>query len=159
VGVEEEAHAQFGKVMSISDDLMWRWFELLSQKSTEEIAVLKGGHPMDAKVALAKEIVARFHGAAGAEEAHAHFKNHFGHGKRSEIPDDAPTVRLDGTRGLLRILVEAALAPSNSEARRQVQQSAVSVNGEKVTDAKAELQPGTYAVRVGKTRWAKIILS
>jgi tyrosyl-tRNA synthetase len=162
VGVEEEAQAQFGKVLSISDELMWRWYELLSERSSAEVELLKKGHPKDAKVALAKEIVARFHGQSAADHAHAEFDRLFGAGKRNEIPDDAPTITLHGDgkpMPLVRVLVEAALVASNSDARRQIAQNAVSVDGEKVNDPKADLPIGSHAVRVGKTRWAKIVLT
>lgn len=161
VGVEEEPQQQFGKVMSVCDALMWRYFELLSKASADEITALRQGHPKAAKVALAKEVVARFHGTAAAEEAHRAFEELFGRGKRNEIPEDAPTVTIDSQgkpTPLSRILVEAALVSSNSDARRQIAQSAVSIDGERVVDPKAELAPGTHAVRVGKTRWARVVL-
>lgn len=162
VGVEEEAPTQFGKVMSIPDELMWRWYELLSERPAAAVEELKRAHPKEAKVALAKEIIARFHGQSAADQAHAEFDRLFGAGKRNEIPDDAPTLTLDAAGKpvpLVRILVEAALVPSNSEARRQIAQNAVSVNGERVNDPKAELALGSHALRVGKTRWARIILA
>jgi tyrosyl-tRNA synthetase len=162
VGVEEEARTQFGKVMSIPDDLMWRWYELLSERAAAEVGLLKAGHPKEAKVALAKEIVARFHGQSAADHVHAEFDRLFSPGKRSEIPEDAPTITLDGAGKpvtLVRALVEAALVPSNSEARRQIAQNAVTVDGERVNDPKAELPLGAHAVRVGKTRWARIVLA
>ncbi|MCC7072965.1 MAG: tyrosine--tRNA ligase [Deltaproteobacteria bacterium] len=161
VGVEEEPQQQFGKVMSVCDALMWRYYELLSTIDASEVEARKRGHPKDAKVALAKEIVARFHGSAAADEAHRAFEELFGRGKRNEIPDDAPTVTID-TQGapapLVRILVEAALVSSNTDARRQIAQNAVSVDGERVADPKADLPVGAHAVRVGKTRWARVIL-
>jgi tyrosyl-tRNA synthetase len=162
IGVEQEPRDQFGKVMSISDDLMWRWYALLSRKSGDEIGALKSGHPKAAKVALAKEIVERFHGAKAADEAAADFEQLFDRSKKSEIPADAPTVTIDNGAqacSLVRILVEAALVPSNGEARRQIAQNAVSVDGEKVTDPKADIAVGTHAIRVGKTRWARVILT
>ena len=161
VGVEEEPQQQFGKVMSVCDALMWRYYELLSTVGADELAARKRGHPKEAKVALAKEIVARFHGQAAADEAHRSCEELFGRGKRNEIPDDAPTVTID-TQGtpasLVRVLVEAALVSSNTDARRQIAQNAVSVDGERVADPKADLPVGTHAVRVGKTRWARVIL-
>lgn len=160
IGVEEEARSQFGKTLSIPDDLMWRWYTLLSTQPIAAVDVLKKGHPKDAKVALAKEIVARFHGQAAADHAEAEFGTLYGANKRNEIPEDAPSFTLGEGKpvALVRILVEANLCDSNSEARRQVAQNAVSVNGEKVKDPKAELPLGTHAVRVGKTRWARIVL-
>jgi tyrosyl-tRNA synthetase len=161
VGVEEDAQSQFGKTLSIPDDLMWRWFTLLSARSIAEVELLKAGHPKRAKTALAKEIVARFHGQAAADHAEAEFARLHGAGKRSEIPDDAPSFTLD-TAGkavtLARALVEASLAESNADARRLIAQNAVSVDGEKITEPKADLALGAHAVRVGKIRWAKIIV-
>jgi tyrosyl-tRNA synthetase len=163
IGVEEEARSQFGKTLSIPDDLMWRWYTLMSNQPIAAVDVLKKGHPKDAKVALAKEIVARFHGQAAADHAEAEFQRLFpgkNADKNQEIPEDAPSFTLGEGKpvALARLLVEANLCPSMSEARRQVAQNAVSVNGEKVSDPKAELPLGTHAVRVGKTRWARIVL-
>jgi tyrosyl-tRNA synthetase len=162
IGVEDDAGTQFGKVMSISDPLMWDWYTLLSDRSIADVDVLKKGHPMEAKIALAKEIVARFHGPAAAEHAHAEFKSLHGAGKSGEVPDDAATFTLDASgaksMSLVRILVETNLVPSNSQARRDIAQNAVSVDGEKVNDPKAEIPLGQHAVRVGKARWAKIVL-
>jgi tyrosyl-tRNA synthetase len=162
VGVEDEPRQQFGKVMSVCDALMWRYYELLSDKSTAEIASLKGGHPKTAKVELAKEIITRFHSAQAAQQEEAEFERLFNKAHKNDIPDDAPTVRIESEgKGapLVRILVEAALVPSNSEARRQIAQNAVSINGERVNDAKSDVHVGTHAVRVGKTRWAKIVVA
>ena len=162
IGVEDEAGQQFGKVMSIPDELMWSWFTLLSEKSTADVDMLKQGHPRAAKVALAREIVARFHGESAAEHANVAFDRLFGAGKRNEIPDDAPTFTLDATgktMPLARVLVETNLVSSNTEARRQIAQGAVSVDGEKVNDPKGDLAVGSHAVRVGKTRWARIVLA
>jgi tyrosyl-tRNA synthetase len=140
---------------------MWRYYELLSFKPKDEVAALRAGHPKDAKVALAKELITRFHSAAAADHEVEQFKQLFGKEHKNDIPADAPTVRIesDGKPApLVRILVEAALVPSNSEARRQIAQNAVSINGERVNDAKHELHIGTHAVRVGKTRWATIVV-
>ncbi|MBI1946656.1 MAG: tyrosine--tRNA ligase [Deltaproteobacteria bacterium] len=161
VGVEDEPQQQFGKVMSVCDALMWRYYELLSAVGADELAARKAGHPKAAKVSLAKELVARFHGAAAADEAERSFEELFGKGKRNEIPEDAPTVTIDtqgATVPLTRILVEAALVSSNTDARRQIAQNAVSVDGERISDPKADVPVGTHAVRVGKTRWARVIL-
>jgi tyrosyl-tRNA synthetase len=160
IGVEDDARSQFGKTLSIPDDLMWKWYVLMSKQPIEAVNILKKGHPKDAKVALAKEIVARFHGQAAADHAEAEFKTLFSPENKNQIPEDAPSFTLGEGKPvpLVRVLVEANLCASNSEARRQVAQNAVSVNGEKVSDPKAELPLGTHAVRVGKTRWARIVL-
>lgn len=161
VGLEEDADQQFGKLMSVCDALMWRYYELLWFRSKDEIEELKKGHPKDAKVALAKEIVTRFHDAAAAEQAHAHFNEHFGAGKRDVIPEDAPTVTLEGDGQavpLVRALVEAGLVSSNSEARRLINQGALRVDGNRVRELDAALEPGSHAVRAGKTRWARIVV-
>ena len=162
VGVEDEPQQQFGKIMSVCDALMWRFYSLLTTHTTEEIAALKVGHPKEAKVALAREIVARFHGADAASHAVVEFDSLFGANKRSEIPDDAPTVTLEAGRGavtVLRALIEAALVGSNSDGRRLISQGGLVVDGERVTDAKVELTPGTHAVRAGKIRWARIVIA
>lgn len=160
VGVEEDAHSQFGKIMSICDALMWRYYDLLSFKSSEEIATLKSGHPKEAKMLLALELVARFHGQAKALEAKAQFESLFGSGNRHEIPETAPTFQFAGAEGypLLNALVESELAPSNSEAKRLLRQGAVSVNGQKIEDIAFVLIPGNHTVRAGKKRWANVVV-
>jgi tyrosyl-tRNA synthetase len=161
VGVEEEPQQQFGKLLSISDAAMWRYYELLSFKSLDEIAALKQGHPKAAKVALAKEIVARFHSPAAADRAEQEFEKLFDPKKKGEIPEDAPTVTLDGGGAALpvvRALVEAALCTSSSEAKRLIAGGGLLVDGERVADPKAELAPGEHAVRAGRTRWARIVV-
>ncbi len=159
VGVEEDAHSQFGKLMSICDALMWRYFELLSLKSNEEIAALKKGHPKEAKIILAMELVGRFHGEAKAEEAKAQFESLFGSGNRNEIPDNAPTFKFGGADyPLLNALVEAELAPSNSEAKRLLRAGAISVDGIRIDDIAYVLSKGTHTVRAGKKRWANVII-
>ncbi len=162
IGVEEDAEAQFGKLMSICDPLMWRYYQLLSLTSEAEITALKGGHPKEAKVALALEIVTRFHGEDKARAAQKQFESLFGAGKRGEIPEDAPVVRLttggEAHLALSHALVEAGLAPSGAEAKRLVRQGGVTVDGVRVEDAQHALVAGTYAVRAGKKRWAEIVV-
>ncbi len=124
----------FGKLMSISDTLMWRYYELLSFRSLDDIAVLKaateaGRNPRDAKVELAQEIVARFHGAQAGRDALAEFEARFRDGA---MPEDMPEVTLAGAPlGILKVLREAGLAASGAEAQRNVEQGGVRVNGEK----------------------------
>lgn len=162
VGVEEDASAQFGKLMSICDALMWRYFDLLSLKPPPEIEALKAGHPKDAKVALALEIVERFHGKANAHAAKAQFDSLFGAGNRFEIPKDAPTFKFmpndDSGYPLLDALVEAELVTSNSEGKRLLRQGGISVDGMRIEDLKHSLTSGEHSVRAGKKRWANIII-
>jgi tyrosyl-tRNA synthetase len=157
VGVAEAPEEQFGKVMSVTDDLMWRYYELLSARSTAEIAALRAGHPKAAKVALAKEIVARFHGADAAGSAEAHFEQV--HARR-ETPEDVQEVALSlggqPSLPLAAALADAKLASSRSEARRLVAQGGVTVNGERASDPQAALSAGEYLVKVGKRHFAKL---
>ncbi|MES2503541.1 MAG: tyrosine--tRNA ligase [Myxococcota bacterium] len=156
IGVEEEPGSQFGKLMSISDTLMWRYFELLSLKPKSDIEALKSAHPKDAKIALAMEIVTRFHGEPAAQEALQQFNSLFGSGKRSDIPEDAPTFKFDAALTLMQAIAGAELVPSNAEAKRLLKQGSVSLNGEREEDGQLSLTAGSYTLRVGKTRWAKI---
>lgn len=158
VGVEEDSDSQFGKLMSISDTLMWRYFELLSLKPANEIASLKQGHPKDAKVALAMEIVERFHNADAAKAALEKFNSLFGSGKRSEIPEDAPVFNAPAGTTLMHAMSLAGLAPSNAEAKRLLKQGSVMLDGERMEDGQFVLSAGEHALRVGKTRWAKILI-
>ncbi len=162
VGVEEDHDSQFGKIMSVPDETMWSWYTLLSDRSIAEVSELKRRHPRDAKVSLAKEIVARFHGPVAAEQAAAEFTRRFSPENKNEIPEDAPSFTLDAAGAgmpLVRALVETNLVASNSEARRMIAQGAVAVDGERVNDPKAELAVGTHAIKVGKLRWARVVLA
>ncbi len=161
IGVEDDPEQQFGKLMSICDALMWRYYELLSFRPMSEIEELKAGHPMEAKKSLARELVSRFHDERSAAEAQAHFERHYGEGKRDSIPDDAPTLTLSGAGGgvpVVKALVEAGLVGSNADGKRLVAQGAVRVDGSRVRDPQQALEGGAHAVRVGKTRWARIIV-
>ena len=163
IGITEEPNEMFGKVMSLSDDLMWNWFDLLSMRSNEEIQQLKkeceaGRNPRDAKVMLAKEIVTRFHNAEAADAAEQEFINRF---RKGAVPENIPEVTLENggeAMGILKLIKEAGLAPSTSEAGRNVTQGGVHLNGEKVTDKALQVQPGTYTLQVGKRKWAKVTL-
>ena len=156
VGVAEPPEEQFGKLMSVTDDLMWRYYDLLSSRSSAEIAALKNGHPKEAKAALAKEIVARFHGAEAARRAGEHFEQV--HARR-EVPEDVEerTVPLEGASALALagLLADAGVVPSRSEVRRLIAQGGVSVNGERVSDEKATLGAGEHLVKVGKRRFVR----
>lgn len=157
VGVAEAPEEQFGKLMSVTDDLMWRYYELLSARTSAEIGALRAGHPKAAKVALAKEIVERFHGGEAARQAEAHFEQV--HARR-ETPEDVTEVALSlagqASLPLAAALADAKLASSRSEARRLVAQGGVTVNGERASDPQAALAAGEYLVKVGKRHFAKL---
>jgi tyrosyl-tRNA synthetase len=157
VGVAEPPEEQFGKLMSVSDELMWRYYDLLSTRTSAEIAALRAGHPKEAKIALAKEIVSRFHGADAANRAEAHFAQV--HARR-EVPDEIEerAVALAGaaTLPLARLIAEAGLAASNSEARRLIGQGGVSVNGERFADVQGSLGAGEFLVKVGKRKFVRL---
>jgi len=162
IGINEPPAEIFGKLMSISDKLMWRYIELLSLEPSREIAarkrsVEKGANPRDVKFGFAKEIVARFHGAAAADGAAADFEARF---KRDEIPEDIREVSLKAQGeglGLARLLKEAGLTASTSEALRMIEQGGVRIDGEKVTDKSLTLGRGKrFVVQVGKRKFARV---
>ena len=165
IGITESANDMFGKIMSVSDELMWRYFQLLSFRSITEIdelkaAVADGKNPRDVKVLLAKEIIARFHSEEDAEKAEQDFIQRF---QKNALPDDIPekTVQV-GTEGMAigNVLKEAGLVQSTSEALRMIKQNAVKVDGEKFSDARyvcTEKDSGVY--QVGKRRFAKLNLT
>ncbi len=155
VGIEEPPKEQFGKLMRISDALMWRYYELLTD---EDLDALKALHPMEAKKRLAFGIVARFHGEAAAREAQAHFERVF---SRRELPEEMPEkeVAAEDAEGVwvARALVQAGLVASTSEAVRLIRQGAVRVDGARVEDKDMRLAPGgPYVVRAGKRRFARL---
>ncbi len=164
IGITETADEMFGKVMSISDTLMWDWYNLLSLKSNATIAELKsecenGRNPRDAKVLLAKEIVARFHDDKAADAAEAEFNNRF---RAGAVPSDIPEVNVaapDGEIGIARLIKEAGLCPSTGEANRNIDQGGVRLEGERISDRGLKVKPGTYTLQVGKRRWAKVTVS
>ena len=161
IGITEPANTMYAKVLSISDTLMWRWYTLLSFRSEAEIAALKaeveaGRNPKDAKVMLAREITARFHGAAAADTAEQDFQNRAAGG----VPDVIPEVSLSGAPlGIGALLKQAGLAPSTTEALRLVDQGGVRVDGSAVSDRALKLSPGTYVVQVGKRKFARVTLT
>ncbi|AWB65823.1 tyrosine--tRNA ligase [Saccharobesus litoralis] len=161
IGITDAPNDMFGKVMSISDELMWRYFDLLSFRPLDEIAGLKqkvadGANPRDIKIELAKELIARFHSDDAAEGAHQDFIQRF---QKNAIPDDLPEVTIAGGDDLAigNLLKEAGLVASTSEAMRMIKQGAVKIDGEKVTDNKLTVASGTTAVyQVGKRKFAKV---
>jgi tyrosyl-tRNA synthetase len=165
IGISEPAREIFGKVMSVSDDLMWRYYELLSFRSAAEIAqfrrqVEEGRNPRDIKVLLAQELVARFHDERAAVDALAEFEARF---QRGALPDDLPQVVVAvGMTGLpiTQVLKQAGLTSSTSEAIRMMEQGAVRLNGERVEDRGLVLQAGeTVVLQVGKRKFASVVLS
>ena len=162
VGITDTPADMFGKLMSISDTLMWRYFELLSSLSIDDIAALKAGceagrNPRDVKVQLAGEMTARFHGAAAADTAREGFESRFSKGA---LPDDLEEVSVAGAPiGIGQLLREAGLVASGSEAMRNVEQGGVRIDGDKVSDKGLKLGPGTYVVQVGKRRAARVTVS
>ena len=165
VGINESPKEIFGKLMSISDDLMWRYYELLSFRSNEEIACFKeeiaaGRNPRDVKTLLAQEIVGRFHSRQAAEEALADFDARF---RQGVIPEDIEAVGITCSAegmGIAQVLKQAGLTGSTSEALRMIEQGGVRLDGEKVSDRALVLRQGTTAVlQVGKRKFARVSLS
>ncbi|WP_417326080.1 tyrosine--tRNA ligase [Halarcobacter sp.] len=161
IGVTDEANDMFGKVLSISDELMWRYFELLSSKSLKEIEQMqidvKDGslHPKKVKENLAMEIVERYHGAGSGEKAKEEFEKVFA---KKDIPTDMPEFELEAGTWICQALVDAQLVKSTSQARRDIKANAVSINQEKVSDEKLNLEAGEYILQKGKKSFAKIII-
>ncbi len=161
IGISEEANTMFAKVLSISDTLMWRWYTLLSFQSEAQIESLKqevanGRNPKDAKVALAKEITARFHGAVAADAA----EQDFIHRSKGGVPDDIADVALLGApMGIAALLKSAGLAPSSSEANRLIDGGGVRVDSVVISDKGLKLEAGSYVVQVGKRKFARVTLT
>jgi len=161
IGITEDANTMFAKVLSISDELMWDWYTLLSFRSLEDIAALKaevaaGRNPKDAKVLLAREITTRFHSAAAADAAEQDFQNR----SKVGVPDEMAEVRLSGAPlGMGIVLKQAGLAPSTSEANRLIDGGGVRVDGAVVSDRGLKLTAGTCVVQVGKRKFARVALA
>ena len=161
IGISEAPNEMFGKLMSISDELMWSYFTLLSFKPLADIAkmkeeVLAGRNPRDFKVVLGQEIVARFHNASAAEKS----LEDFNHRAKGGVPDDIPEVMLTGAPlGIGQLLKQANLVPSTSEAMRNLDQGGVKIDGTTVSDKSLKVDAGTFVVQVGKRRFAKVTLS
>ena len=164
IGITESPDNIFGKVMSVSDDLMFRYYELLSDLSVDEIATLKEDmekgavHPKDTKKRLAREITARFHDEDAAKKAEKNFEQVF---KRHELPDDIPEHKMEAGGEpiwLPRLLLEAGLVSSTSDGRRMIKQKAVSIEGEKVTDVDTVVPPqNQLLLKVGKRRFCRVV--
>jgi tyrosyl-tRNA synthetase len=163
VGIDEPPQEMFGKLMSISDSLMWRYLELLSFRPLEEIhgwrrEVEGGRNPRDVKVALAQEIVERFHGSAAAKKALADFESRFRDGA---MPEEIPEVTVPAggdPLAITHVLKAAGLTPSTSEALRMIDQGGVRLDGERVSDKGLKLGRGTYVLQVGKRKFARVTL-
>ncbi|MCG6935222.1 MAG: tyrosine--tRNA ligase [Proteobacteria bacterium] len=165
IGINESPDEMFGKIMSISDELMWRYFELLSSRPLGEIAVFQqeiaaGKNPRDVKFLLGEEIVARFHSEAAARQAQQNFIARF---QKGAMPDDMPEKILPAPAGklpLANLLKEAGLTGSTSEALRMIRQGAARIDGEKVSDPQLEVAAGTtHVYQVGKRRFARVTLA
>lgn len=161
IGVTDAANDMFGKVLSISDDLMWRYYELLSSKSLKEIEEIQNGvndgtlHPKKVKEDLAMEIVERFHGEGCGEKAKAEFEKVFA---KKDIPTDIKEFDIEAGSWICQVLVDTKLCPSTSQARRDIKQGAVKIDQEKVTDDKLNMQSGEFVLQKGKKNFAKVIV-
>ncbi len=159
IGLTEPPQEMFGKLMSVSDEMMWRYFELLSFRALSDIEKLKrevaaGANPRDVKFQLAGELTARFHGAAAGRKAHEAFIARFTQGR---APEEMPEITLPGGQKLPALLKAAGLVPSASEANRMLKQGAVRVDGERVEDREQVLASGkSHVVQVGKRRFARV---
>lgn len=165
IGITDAPNDMFGKIMSVSDELMWRYFELLSFRSEDELGELKakaesGVNPRDIKIELAKELIARFHDTSAADAAEQDFIQRF---QKNAIPDEMPEETLslpDEQLGLASVLKSAGLVASTSEAMRMIKQGAVKIDGEKVEDTRVVCQRGSQAVyQVGKRKFARLTIS
>ena len=159
IGITEAPNDIYAKTLSISDELMWRYYELLSTRSLDEIAQMKAEveagtlHPKRAKENLAMELVARFYDEEAAKAAKSAFDQVF---KANKLPDDMPEVSVEEDIWICKALVDAGIEPSTSQARRDIKQGAVRIDQEKVTDEKINLEAGEYILQVGKRKFAKV---
>ena len=160
IGITEPANTMFAKLLSISDELMWKYFTLLSFRSETEIAQLRaqvqdGRNPKAVKVELAHEITARFNGTEAAQQAQADFELR----ARGGVPDEIPEVALTAPLGIGALLKQAGLVPSTSEAMRLIDQGGVRVDGSVVGDKALQLGAGCFVVQVGKRKFARVTLA
>jgi tyrosyl-tRNA synthetase len=159
IGVTESPNEMFGKILSISDELMWRYYELLSSKSLKEIEELKEDvkigktHPKSAKELLAMEIVERYHTKEDAQRAKEEFDRVH---KKSQIPTDIKEFELKAPIWIAKALVESRISPSTSQSRRDIKQGAVKIDGKRVEDEQLQLEKGEYVLQIGKRRFAKV---
>jgi len=157
VGVAEPAKEQFGKLMSVSDDLMYKYYELLTDVNLDDI---KAKHPMEAKKQLAATIVDRFHGAGAGQTAREGFEAQFA---KKEIPDDVPEASISAEGGsfwIIKALTQTGLTASNGEGMRMVKQNALSIDGEKITDKDFQLKPGgPYLIKLGKRKFLNLTVT
>jgi tyrosyl-tRNA synthetase len=157
VGIAEPPGEIFGKLMSISDGLMWRYIELLSFATTGEVSRWKAEHPREVKVRFAKEIVARFHSPQAAERAAEAFESRF---REGEMPAEMPEITVQAPAGgmlIAQLLKQASLTPSTSEAQRMIEQGGVKLDGERVSDKALKIPAGrTVVAQVGKRKFARI---
>ncbi|WOH37138.1 tyrosine--tRNA ligase [Thalassotalea fonticola] len=165
IGITDSPTEMFGKIMSISDVLMWRYYDLLSFKPISEIegykeSIAQGSNPRDVKIELAKELIARFHDEDAAQAAHQEFINRFQKGAMPDEIDEKALTTVEGNIGIANLLKDVGLAASTSEAMRMIKQGAVKIDGEKVSDNKLQCQAGTTAIyQIGKRKFAKVTLS
>ena len=161
VGITQEPKEMFGRLLSISDSLMWRYYELLSAKSLQEIAELKEGvekgslHPKAVKENLALEIITRYYNKESAEAAREEFIKVF---SKDELPSDMPTFEKNAGIWIAQLMNECALNTSSSEALRLIKQGGVKINGERLTDTKLNLEAGEYVIQAGKRKFARILI-
>ncbi len=160
IGVNDVPNEMFGKIMSISDDLMWNYFECLSFRPLEEIAQFKedmanGKNPRDVKILLAKEIIARFHSEADADAAEQEFINRF---QKGAMPEEMPELEFEAGMAIGNLLKEAGLVNSTSDAMRMIRQGAAKIDGDKIEDTKLVPAAGTAVYQVGKRKFARITL-
>lgn len=161
VGITQEPKEMFGRLLSISDSLMWRYYELLSTKSLQEITELKEGvekgslHPKAVKENLALEIITRYYNKESAEAAREEFIKVF---SKDELPSDMPTFEKNAGIWIAQLMNECALSTSSSEALRLIKQGGVKINGERLTDTKLNLEAGEYVIQAGKRKFARILI-
>jgi len=161
IGINESPNEQFGKIMSISDDLMWRYWELATDLSLNDIAAMKTRHPKEVKEDLAATIITQYHDAAAAAAARQHFRSVFG---QKELPSDIETKELARSATpirLTKLLASLGLAPSVAEAQRLIESGAVHLDDQRITNVKAELdlsQTGEHTFKVGKRRFLRVLV-
>jgi tyrosyl-tRNA synthetase len=163
VGITDTPQDMFGKLMSISDELMWRYLELLSFESLSTLAkwrveVAQGRNPRDIKVLLAQEIITRFHSKEAAIDALAEFEARF---QKGVLPDDMPEIGVESTDGLIgiaQLLKQAGLVASTSEAIRMIDAGAVKLDGEKICDKTLQIKAGVVVAQVGKRKFGRVTI-